>query len=280
MSKNRPQFGPNPQLMKWAYTGVVRPKLTYGCHMWSHKINKTLKAKLQRLNRLACLSIAPVKRSSPTAGLEVIYNIMPLDIHVQKVATSIFIRIQKQIHPSWDGIGNKLGKLGHLKTCLKTAEKLNIIGIPNDKIVECKSWDPGFRILDFTEHKHDASEDASKLYCYTDGSKINNGSGCGYQTRMNNNPEPDYQEYLGTQATVFQAEIVALSRAASHLSIRHNQNITFRVDSQSAILAIKSNNISSALVKECVDNLNGVLRKKAQWEKGTTGKMQKGKRHK
>ena len=56
------KWGTNPHLMRWAYTGIVRPKLTYGCHIWSHKVNKTLGDKLTRLNRLACICIAPVKK--------------------------------------------------------------------------------------------------------------------------------------------------------------------------------------------------------------------------
>ena len=49
------KYGPNPHLMRWAYTGIVRPKLTYGCHLWSHKLTKTLKEKIKRLDRLCCL---------------------------------------------------------------------------------------------------------------------------------------------------------------------------------------------------------------------------------
>ena len=199
---------------------------------------------------------------------------MPLDLQVQKIATTIFTRIQNQMSLSWDGIGCKLGKLGHLKTCLKTAEKLGIVGVPNDKIVECKNWELGFRILDFADHKHDASEMYSKLYCYTDGSKINDGSGCGFQIRKGSTPQINYHEHLGKHATVFQSEVVALSRAAKHLSIRNNQDIIFRVDSQSAIRSICKNSISSALVKECVENLNDLSKRNKvtiQWIKAHFG---------
>ena len=33
-SKTRGLYGPKPKLMKWTYTGIVRPKITYGC-IWS-----------------------------------------------------------------------------------------------------------------------------------------------------------------------------------------------------------------------------------------------------
>ena len=31
--------GPAPLLMKWAYTGVVRPKISYGCYLWLQHTN-------------------------------------------------------------------------------------------------------------------------------------------------------------------------------------------------------------------------------------------------
>ena len=79
---------------------------------------------------------------------------------------------------------------------------------------------------------------------------------------------------VNTLSTVFQSEVVALSRAAKHLSIRNNQDIIFRVDSQSAIRSICKNSISSALVKECVENLNDLSKRNKvtiQWIKAHFG---------
>ena len=44
--------------------------------------------------------------------------------------------------------------------------------------------------------------------------------------------------HLGSIATVFQAEVAAISRAAQSLLYHHNQNIIIRSDSQAAIKAI------------------------------------------
>ena len=157
--------------------------------------------------------------------------------------------------------------------CQKTAENLGILEMPNDKIVESKSWNSGFRILDFNDHKNDSNE-YNAIYCYTDGSKINNGSGCGFQIRKENQPLYDYQEHLGKSTTVFQAEVVAIARGAHYLMRRYNQNIIFRSDSQSAILAIGSTYVKSALVKECVEILNNLSKRNKvtlQWIKAHVG---------
>ena len=268
------KWGPNPQMMRWAYTGIVRPKLTYGCHLWSHKINKTLLVKLTRLDRLACLGIAPVKKSSPTLGLGIIYNVMPLDIYVQKTALLTYSRIHSQVTCSWDGIGHRLNKIGHLKVLNKCQNNLLVPGMPRDKIIECKLWNKGFRILDFTDHKHDISEGPNRISCYTDGSKISKSTGCGFQIRRDNKPLHDSQVYLGHSSTVFQAEVVAITRAAQALMFHYRQNITIRSDSQAAILAIGKSYTNSSIVKECVEKLNELsFRNKVslQWIKAHVG---------
>ena len=54
-------FGPCPKIMRWAFTGIVRPALTYGALVWSHELNNQhIKDCMRKLNRLAlnlCLSL-------------------------------------------------------------------------------------------------------------------------------------------------------------------------------------------------------------------------------
>ena len=84
--------------MKWIYTGVIRPKLTYGSLKWGHatKAKITLQ-KLNKLNRLACLLIAQVPKSTPQMNLEILLDIEPLDIHIKKTVLSAFIRLKSQL---------------------------------------------------------------------------------------------------------------------------------------------------------------------------------------
>ena len=37
--ETRSNFGPKPKLMKWGFTGLVRPVLTYGAMIWGHAAN-------------------------------------------------------------------------------------------------------------------------------------------------------------------------------------------------------------------------------------------------
>ena len=94
--------------MKKAYTTIVIPALTFGCHIFGDKcLQENIKKSLNRLNRLASLLIAQVAPSTPTKSLVVIYNLMPLDFLIEKQASDTMARINDQIQPSWDGICKK-----------------------------------------------------------------------------------------------------------------------------------------------------------------------------
>ena len=76
-------YGPQPLLMKRAYTTIVIPALTFGCHVFGDKcLQQTMKKSLNRINRLASLLLANVAPSTPTKGMEVIYNLIPHNIVV------------------------------------------------------------------------------------------------------------------------------------------------------------------------------------------------------
>ena len=51
-------WGLNPTNMKWIYTAMIRPVITYACTSWVGGLNKKyLEKKLSRVQRLACLMI-------------------------------------------------------------------------------------------------------------------------------------------------------------------------------------------------------------------------------
>ena len=267
-------WGPSPWLLKWSYTGIVRPKLTYACHIWQNKLNETKKLKLQRLNRLASLNIASVHRSTPTNGLEIIYNIPPLDLFVRRSSIHIFMRLAWQVNSSWDGLGHNKQN-GHLFHGKKLMSELGIDNIPTDKIHRQNVWTKNFQILDFKKFRDSSSENNSWIYCYTDGSKINNlQSGCGFVIRQANKSVMTHHENIGTISTVFQAEVLAILRVCKALSKRINQKILIRSDSQSAIQSIKATSVESSLVLECIKELNKLGSKNRvhlQWIKAHCG---------
>ena len=97
-------FGPCPKLMRWAFTGMVRPMLAYGALVWAHELNQQyIKDALQKINRLAINTFCVVARSTPTKALEVILDVTPLHIFCRATATATFFRIHKSLEFGWSG---------------------------------------------------------------------------------------------------------------------------------------------------------------------------------
>ena len=93
-NKYRQRHKAKPKLMKWIYTGVIRPKLTNASLTWGNNINtKILHQKLNSLNRLACLLTTNLTRTTPQMSLEIILNIEPLDIYIKKLGLITYLSL-------------------------------------------------------------------------------------------------------------------------------------------------------------------------------------------
>ena len=85
--------------------------------------------------------------------------------------------------------------------------------------------------------------------------------------------------YLGTKATVFQAEITAITEACRNLlkSEITAHDINIHVDSQSAIRAVSNYEIKNRNVLECKHMLNSISQRKRvtliKWIPGHKGHM-------
>ena len=84
-SNLRAMHAPKPKLFKWACTGVVRPKLLYACMTWGNSINTVQRLKkLKALDRLAAKSTTTITRNTPQASVEIIIDLMPIELMIQK----------------------------------------------------------------------------------------------------------------------------------------------------------------------------------------------------
>ena len=100
--KTKTYFGPRPKLMRWVYTGIIRPKMAYAALVWAHNITPSHNKSLKKLNRLACMSLTPTTRSTPQASLEIMYNIIPLDLHLTEMGLKTYLGIRQQLDIPWD----------------------------------------------------------------------------------------------------------------------------------------------------------------------------------
>jgi ribonuclease HI len=254
------QIGPNLSLTRLAFKMLVKPVLNYGCHVFANKLTDSLRSDLQHINRLAALSLGSVPHSSPTISLEVLYNLRPLDLEMELTAMKTHSRITQNQDPNralpWDSKGkNKTD--GHLKYWSKRLDQYGISNPSNrDKIPKTKVWTNNFTVPDFETTKNEARDKYDHFVCYTDGSRKNNKTGYGFVIKKFKRIIYEDKGNLGPSATVFQAELKAITMACITLKQRKNMDITIRSDSQAAISAVRAINISSKTVLECKTWLN------------------------
>ena len=76
----------------WGYNGIILQSFLYGANVFARACKtQTYKEKFSKLNRLIAGCMMPMRRSTPTNGLEVILNLPPLDLKVEgplKLVTS------------------------------------------------------------------------------------------------------------------------------------------------------------------------------------------------
>ena len=68
-------------------------------------------------------------------------------------------------------------------------------------------WGRLFYINELNSHATPREEHCNTWYCYTDGSRHHNQTGYGYVVRKKGVTVSSSHDYLGTTATVFQAEV-------------------------------------------------------------------------
>ena len=94
---------------------------------------------------------------------------------------------------------------------------------------------------------------------FTDGSQIGTRTGAGYIIYKGKNPLHTGSDRLPDHATVFQAEITAVSKAAEALMALQKNNVKyvkFFVDSQAALLALSNPTVRNRTVNHAIETLN------------------------
>ena len=134
-------WGPSPRMLLWTYRSLIVPSFTYGALVWAHQdFNKSTSLQFNKLNRLAAIMTSSFRKSTPTAGLEVILGLKPLDL----IARESGLRTYQRLKPSskWTGLGlNK--KLGHIRTWERWGSGLELpIGDTDSTNLRYFNWDP------------------------------------------------------------------------------------------------------------------------------------------
>ena len=253
-------WGPKPVHIRWVYIAIVRPKLCYGAIVWGHTTRlDTRKEALDKLNRLAATMITPVRRSTPVKTMEIIYDLIPLHLFIQKEAIASLARNRHCMILDWEG-QNRYRKtyIGHLKYWQYKLQEIEIEIDENDRISDL-IWHKLYTI-NIDSFTTNTLPIQSQLNIYTDGSKTKDHVGAGFSIMRGSQVILEGKKRLPDEATVFQAELMAIKMAMFDLAGslgNEDRYVKLFSDSRSAIQALNSNTVSSQLVvKDTISAIN------------------------
>ena len=127
--------GIKPSMMKWIYTSMIRPIVSYACVSWASGLNKKyLVRKLIKVQRLACLIISSAFPGIPTDALEILLNITPIEefLLAEAVRGSYRINVSGPWHVS--PIGSFGKTKSHVDVCNEARRFLPLLQMPADRI--------------------------------------------------------------------------------------------------------------------------------------------------
>lgn len=245
------RWGLSPYIVHGMYITIIRPIITYGSLVWWKALDKKCnKTRIGKVQRLASLGISGAVRSAPQEGLNVIFHLLPLRLFIQGCAAKSALRLREC--RTW-----KTANYGHC-TILNEIKQWGSVKIGADLEAATDYMTP---ILDFrtripilypTRESWESGCVSGSLgiTIYTDGSKMENGTGAGLYSEALQKRE---SFRLPNTCSVFQAEIYAIEKAAALIqdSTIRPSNITICVDSQAALKAIESKTVKSKMVLKC-----------------------------
>lgn len=240
------RWGLRPKMVLWMYTSVIRPILSYGAMVWWPVAEKTSTMKLlYRVQRSACIGITGAMRTCPAEALNAMLHIIPIDLHITASAACSATRLKAL--GIWKG-----SAYGHARILQIIPRELNTTtdycspSLTFDNLFDVRfprriEWDKGEPLIGFDTR------------VFTDGSKMECGTGAGV---FSEEASINLSFKLPDKCSVFQAEVLAIKEACAELILqRRTERIGIFVDSQAALLSLKSNNTASKLVSECREKL-------------------------
>src|SRR6195952_5177935 len=232
-------WGLNPQQVLWLYTMVVRPMFCYVALVWWPRVRlKTSIEALDHLQRLVCLSATGAMKTTPTAALEAVLGVTPLNLFVEESALKSALRLHR------GGLCKFSTPKGHLKILEEAFKDQPLLEAASDCITPTYNFEKAIVV-----NLEQVDSSSTGVTIYTDGSKTNFAAGTGIFSR-----DLDLQESipLGKHCSILQSEVLGIARAANIILDKkiNNKRIHIVSDSKAALRAIGSIVATSKAVLE------------------------------
>ena len=274
-------YGPKPEAMLWAYTAIIRPQILYGSYVWGHTCQTRFQKQLKSIQRLALLMTGHYRKGTPGDGLDAITGTLPLRLEIRAASMKSFIRLRdrnaRQLE-EWDGKTTKsLLQNGHLFHIMKYFESGGV------NLYDQYDTIPKVRVKErsYVTTIDDGEDTNNNLTAYTDGSRYNDMAGAGVAIYTPEGEEILQSLHLGPFATVFQAEVIAIQRAAELITATATEawageTLLIRSDSQAAIQALSSRMVKSRTVLKAIEALEDIpeyISVELRWIKAHVGHL-------
>lgn len=249
------EWGLKPKWIHWIYTRVVLPYFLYGCLFWAKRTKlSTVQTQISHLQRMACLSMTGVMKSTPTAGLEAILGLTPLHIKVEEQAR--FAALRLHVEDSWN---NRYIDAGH-STIWRTMTKNNRnLLIPCDKTRKQLILNKDF----MTSLGYNSKEEPKdQILISTITAQGKSAISCSYSIK--DREWGSGGTYLSKENNFFLAGVMAITMAAQDCVARglSNQHINILTKNKAIILALEKSYFNSRAVIDCINTLDKLSKSK------------------
>ena len=277
-------WGLKPFLGKYFWEAMGRTVLGFGCIGWIPCIRtKANRRRLCSLQRSGLKLVTFFRKGTPNRGLELLYNVPPLEVWLIKTAIKAYFRTSGlEPHSRESMYTATAAHMGHRSFIhdLITHQGLNYLGNPLDSIPPFRVWERAYQVA-LSETESESLELVSPAFSvtgyrvFTDGSKEDDRTGAGiilYEPGFPvtaEGPALTYSTKLLGDNSVFQTEVWAIKKASQLLLeglkpgpshspawVKEDEEVTIFSDSQAALKALRAVHIKSQLVWETVEKLN------------------------
>jgi ribonuclease HI len=223
---------------------------------------------------MALSQIAHVRPITPSAALEVMYGVPPLELFIQNCAQNAAIRVKPDT--TWQPQAKAKAWVAHGRH-LQHQFPAGLWQADTDEIAHQKVWKKNYTV--HLPTKEIDMLPSGDIDACTDGSLMRGKSGAGaYILKKSDGRRTHFCSLRGNtkRATVFQSEVIAVKAAAEAL-ISNNpsgQRIVFHVDNQATIKTLDSSDITKKTCKDARDSLNALGKENTvvlEWVKAHVG---------
>ena len=171
---------------------------------------------MKKLDCLTTTAMAPIRRSTPQATLEIMFYVIPIDLLIEQLGAASFMKTKAHLQPFTDTPNGHLNRWVQIVNGLDIPRETDVV--ENTIILNCPY---NVNIVSLTNDTKKYIRH-SEYTAYTDGSKIDGKAGA-VAIIYKLNKIIDRQSYsLPSNASIFQAELEAIRQAGTKYAIRPN----------------------------------------------------------